>query len=308
MSQQWLRNVSLIVGDAAGNGLDLSQMHIRFMVRNATVETLKRADITVYNLTDAHAKLIQGEFTRVQLQVGYGDGLGMIFQGEIAVIRRGKETAADTFVYMLGQDADRAVNWSVTNCTLAAGWDQDAVQKRLLQDLGAFGVNPGSIVPYKSNPAPRGKVMFGMTRDYQRLVAHGQLADWSIEDYQLNVLAHTGVLPGEAVVLNSRSGMIGVPEQTIQGLMVRSLMNPQIRAGGKIQINNADVVSMKLYPYLNGPTFVPSLDADGFYRSACVTHVGDTRGNDWYTEAICIAVDGTAPASGPTLTAVPDGQ
>lgn len=51
MTQQWLRKAELIVGDDAGNALDLSALHITFSVHGATTQTLKRATVRVYNLS-----------------------------------------------------------------------------------------------------------------------------------------------------------------------------------------------------------------------------------------------------------------
>jgi hypothetical protein len=50
MTQQYLRTVKLIVGGSQTPGIvsnpnaaiDLSELHIRFMVRNTTAQTLKR--------------------------------------------------------------------------------------------------------------------------------------------------------------------------------------------------------------------------------------------------------------------------
>ncbi|WP_303679243.1 hypothetical protein [Ralstonia mannitolilytica] len=39
MTQQWLRKAELIVGDDAGNALDLSALHITFSVHGATTQT-----------------------------------------------------------------------------------------------------------------------------------------------------------------------------------------------------------------------------------------------------------------------------
>ncbi|WP_256859231.1 hypothetical protein [Burkholderia cenocepacia] len=44
-----------------------------------------------------------------------------------------------------------------------------------------------------------------------------------------------------------------------------------------------------LHNKLNNPT-----GEYGFYRVMIAEHRGDTRGNDWYTEATCIAVDASA--------------
>jgi hypothetical protein len=37
--------------------------------------------------------------------------------------------------------------------------------------------------------------------------------------------------------------------------------------------------------------FLPRVTDDGFYRTIVAEHSGDTRGNDFYTDLTCIALD-----------------
>lgn len=324
MSQQYLRNVSLIVGGNAAaakvaaistglassnpdGAMDLSQMQIRFKVYNTTAQTLKRADIRIYNLSAETANTINNEFTRVELSAGYGDELGLIFQGQIAQIRVGKENATDSFVDIFAQDGDAAYNWSVTNKSLAAGWTPDQLYTSLLQDLAPYGITAGYKPTFTGAAASRGRSCYGLTRDYLRDLATQQNCEWGIEDGQLNFIPLTSFVPGEAVVLTSATGMIGTPEMTIQGLVVRSLLNSKIKSGGQIKVDNASIASLKISIPYTGLDIAPGTDADGFYVSRVVQHIGDTRGPEWYTSMICVAVDGTAPASGPTILDVPNG-
>lgn len=315
MTQQYLRKVRLIVGGSsapgiaadADAGIDLSELHIRFQVRNTTAQTLKRAEIRIYNLNQDTARKIQNEFTRVELSAGYGDEVGLIFQGQIAQIQVGRENATDSYVHIFAQDGDAAYNFATTNRTLAKGWTPDQFYSALLQDLSSFGLTAGYKPDFSAESASRGMACYGMTRDHLRNLAEQQGCEWSIEDGKLNFIKLSSFLPGEAVVLNSSSGMIGTPEMTIQGLVVRSLLNSNIKSGGQIKIDNASIASLTINIPYAGNEVVPGTDADGYYVSRVVQHVGDNRGLEWYTSMICVAVDGTAPAVGPTIVDVPNG-
>ena len=308
MTNQYLRSASLIVGDASGNALDLSQMRIQFMVRNGSVQTLKQADIRIYNLSDTTAKQIENEFTQVQLQVGYGGNLSLIFRGTICWVYRGRLNATDSYVRIVAQDGDEAYNFAVVNQTLSAGWDPSTVYGAVAKSMSPYGVAQG-YTSISGNPAPRGKVLFGMARDRLRCLADSQQAGWGIENGSLNIVPYSTVMPGNVPVLNAQTGLLGVPEQTIQGIIVRCLLNPDVRSFGKLQIDNSAITSLTVKQQLTGSdvVIVPSKDWDGFYVAHCVTHQGDTRGNEWQTEAICVAVDGTAPATGSTIQDVPSG-
>ena len=81
--QQYLRDASLIVGDAEGNGLDLSNLRFTFAVHRGDLQTPNSADIRVYNLGAETVDAIRQtdptpEFTRVVLQAGYTGNSGII--------------------------------------------------------------------------------------------------------------------------------------------------------------------------------------------------------------------------------------
>ena len=319
MSQQYLRGCKLLVGgsDQAGAdptaGLDLSEMHIVFEVENGAVGGMfKHARITVFNLKEETANTIQQEFTRVELSAGYGDDLALIFQGSICIVRHGKLNATDTFLEIVAQDSDTALNFATSNRTLAAGWTPDQLHGALLQDMAPFGISAGYKPTFTGESAFRGKACYGMTREFLSALADQQGCDWNIEDGKLNFIPQTGVLPGEAFVLNTASGLIGTPCQTTGGIEIRCLLNPRIRAGGQVKIDNTSLATMNLrtVPLGQNPgQVVAGTDKDGAYKALVVRHEGDTRGQQWYTSMICLAVDPTAavPLGGPTLVAVPDG-
>ena len=319
MTQQYLRRVKLVVGGSAYPGvtnnpapaIDLSELHIIFEVGNATAQTLKYARIKIYNLSDETANQIQNEFTRVELSAGYGDDIGLIFQGQIAIVKHGKLNATDTFLEIFAQDGDAAYNFAVTNKTLSAGWTPDQLHSSLLQDLEPYGIKQGYKPPFKGASAFRGRACYGMTRDYLRDLAEQQGCEWSIEDGRLNFVPLSSFIPGEAVVLNNDSGLIGTPTQTTGGIEIRCLLNARIKSGCQVQIANSALATMnQRQPILGqGIHVVAGIDRDGAYKALFVQHRGDTRGQDWYTSMICLAVDPTAaiPLGGPTLLAVPEG-
>ncbi len=122
---------------------------------------------------------------------------------------------------------------------------------------------------------------------------------WSIQDGQVQMIPNTGYRPGTAIAINVNTGMIGQPIQTEGGILVRCLMNPNIKIGSLIQIDNAsiqqDLFGGKL---LNAPGrleelkgFKPKLSADGFYRVYVNEIVGDTHGDPWDNEITCLAID-----------------
>lgn len=290
-TDQWIRKCTLIVANGS-EGIDLSQLHIQFSVGQSDLETPNNAFIRVFNLSQDTSKRIQKEFTRVVLQAGYENGaFGIIFDGTIKQIRRGKLNSMDTYLDILAADGDEGLNFGVVNKTLAAGAtpkDQAAVYAEAMNTpIGyqEYGIGDVSLI--------RGKVMYGMARDGMRNLARSTQTTWTVQDGKVVVLPLTGYLPNEAVVLNSKTGMIGLPEQTQEGIAVQCLLNPKLRIGSQVQIDNASIQRAQINLAYTAFNVFPSVADDGFYRVLVCEHEGDTRGQPWYSKLTCLTVNKT---------------
>lgn len=297
---QWLRKVSLVIGQAGGNALDLSEFRFTFDVRRGDIETPNTARIRVYNLADSTAKKLSGkEFSEVVLQAGYEGNYGIIFSGQVVQVRRGRENQTDTYLDITAADGDQAYNFAFVNTTLAAGHTLNDQVNVCLKVMEQHGVTPGYIAGLPSNAAPRGKAMFGSARDYMRNVARATQSVWSIQDGKVVMYPETAYMPGTIPVITSATGMVGLPEQTSNGIKVRMLLNPSIKIGTLMRIDNASVqqyerpVTLSEQGHQQGTVLQNKLDDDGYYYVMLAEHWGDMRGNDYYTEVICLAADAT---------------
>lgn len=306
---QFLRKATLIVGQKDGDsGLDLSELRFRFRIQQSDVERPNTAEIRVYNLSkDTIKTLTSGkvEFTRVVLQAGYQNAaFGVIFDGTIKQFRVGRENATDSYIDILAAHGDIEYNFGVVNKTLAAG---STVKDR----ISAVSKQMGLSLDYKSVEAsqstggtlPRGKVLWGMGRTHVRNAARSIGSSWSIQDGKVVVTPLDGYLDGEAVVLTSKTGMVGIPEQTDQGIQVRCLLNPKLKIGGLVHIDNASINATEAqqssalpagqmpFDRRAGLQYVADISNDGFYRLFVVEYTGDTRGREWYADLTCLSVD-----------------
>jgi hypothetical protein len=301
-SDQYLRKCSLIVSQG-GSGLDLSQLRIIFRTKQSDVQTPNTARIRVVNLSDQTASTVQNEFTAVRLQAGYENGaFGTIFDGTIKQVNKGRVDRTNTFVDILAADGDIAYNQGIISKSLAAGASPTDERNALIQ---AMGIPAGFVADMPPGAAQRGQVKYGMARDYMRDLADTNGMTWSIQNGQVQMIPNTGFRPGTAVVLNSDTGMIGMPRQTAGGILVDCLLNPNIKIGCLLQIDNKSIQRDLLGgQLLNAPGrlenlqgFQPKITADGFYRTYVNEFDGDTRGQAWYNHITCLAVDKSAPAA-----------
>lgn len=287
------RVCKLLVSNQQGQALDLSQLHIKFAVKRSDTQTPNMADIRVYNIDFATADLIKKEFTTVVLQAGYEGSYGVIFKGNIKQVIAGRESATDTFIDIVSGDGDIAYNFAIVNQSLAAGSTPQDHLEAAVKPMSDKGVTMGYQSQLQGAGLPRGKVMYGTARDIIRNLADSNGCGWSIQDEKINFVKQSAYVPGEAVVLTSKTGMIGTPNQTNEGVDVKCLLNPFIKVGGRVKIDNALIAQLKVNFQVPGSPAnnPPPLNADGVYYVLVVEHQGDNRGVEWYTSLRTVIVD-----------------
>lgn len=300
MTDQYLRKASLIIGENAGDALDLSDLRFTFTVKRGDFQTPNSARIRVYNMNPATMARVQQEFKRVVLQAGYEGNYGLIFDGTVVQTRRGRTSQVDTHLDITAADGDAAYNFAIVNTTLAAGSTAQDHFNVAAQAMGQHGVGVGYTAGLTSNPLPRGKVMFGMARDFMRGVARATQTTWSIQDGKIVVIPETSYMPGEIPVINSETGLVGLPEQTQNGINFRVLLNPNIKIGTLVQLDNSSIqrfeysLNVQQQAQNHRTSLENALQVDGYYYVMWAEHQGDTRGNDWYTDVVCLAADVTS--------------
>lgn len=306
--KQYLRKASLIIGGPDGDALDLSALRFRFAIRRGDIQTPNSADIRVYNVSDDTADRIrqmlpQPEFTRIVIQGGYDGNFGVLFDGEIKQVRRGRESQIDTYLDITAADGDSAYNFAMSAVSLAAGSTPNDQISEVLKGMAEHSITKGYVPDMPGNALPRGKVIYGMSRDELRKIARNTQTAWSIQDGKLNMIPESAYMEGDVPVITSATGMIGLPEQTQNGIKVRVLLNPNIKIGQAVKIDNK---SIQGYRFGLGITQQAGnllaeqsikTNSDGLYYVMVADHIGDTRGNEWYSDLLCLAIDASIPAS-----------
>jgi len=308
ISPQWIRKVGLFLSQG-DKGLDLSAFRIRFNVQNADIESPNNAVIRVYNLSKETMKQKKlEEYTEVILNAGYeGGNYGIIFKGQIKQYKVGRESATDMYLDIFASDGDIGYNQGIVNTSLAAGATPAEAIKAAVASMPGLSSDLSALTITKQNvPNIRGTVLMGMARARLRDLTTHLDSGWSIQDGVVVVTDNTGYRDGEAVKININTGMIGMPEQTGGGIKVQCLLNSRIRIGGRVQLNNAEIIQLFqqnpdsapiAYNQWSGFLSIAALSPDGMYRTFSVEHEGDTRGNTWQTSLICLAVNETVPAN-----------
>lgn len=295
---------------------DLSNLRFKFQVFCGDVSTPNHAIIHVYNLSQSTANKIiqparsQPYQTTVLLEAGYKGGSGQIFAGTVRQAYLGRESPTDTFLCIVAADGDLFHAWGLVSQTISAEINNpkgrlNAIVSSASDSIAPFApASSGTTVRYSSDTlftspvtSPRGAVMFGMARKYLDGWAETQGSNWSIQNGHLELLANDEFKPGATYVLNSTTGMIGMPLQTPDGIKIQCLINPSIVVSGLVQINNRDIqpaaLSATNLAYNAAPQPLAAIDDrwDGLYRVMTVDYIGDTRGQEWYAILTCLVVN-----------------
>ncbi len=282
----FLRKIELKIGDDAGDGLDFSALRIQFNVSKKDSATPNSARITIFNVAQSTVAQVQKEFKNVYLSAGYDDNCAAIFHGTIQKVVFARENGTDGILTIAAGDGDVAHNFAVVNKTLSAGATQKDVIAAANAEYAKNGTESGFSADFETRTLPRGKVMFGMARDFMQSGARNSGTNFSVQDGKTQFVAENGALPDEAFVLNSATGLIGSPMQSTDGVQCTCLLNPRLKIGAVVQVAQKDVTE-------SIDEESAALAADGYYRIYSLDFNGDTHGNDWYCNFVGVALDAT---------------
>jgi hypothetical protein len=259
------------------------------------------ATIRVYNLNAHHEAMIDREFNDVILQGGYQGNTRLFFRGNIKFVSFFRE-GVDRICELNVGDGDKDFRGALVNFSLAAGHDDAETVRQLLTPMQA--TTPGHIHGKNlKTKHSRGRVFSGNARDFFDRIADHNDADWSIQDGKFTLVPVDSTLPNEAIAVSSDTGLLGAPEKSDKGIVVKVMFDPRIIPASKLWLFNNEVKMKKLKAALSaGKKKRPGdgqrlrLDPDGIYKVYAVHGQGDTRGTEWTAECKCVALDAPIPS------------
>ncbi|KFK92006.1 MULTISPECIES: hypothetical protein [unclassified Serratia (in: enterobacteria)] len=323
MSKNWMRHFELQLLDKDGTGIDLSNFKVTFEIEKmpATVFNGFVGNFKVYNLSpDTENKIMGKEFAKIRAIAGY-DGMpdsngnytdsnfGLIFNGDIRFTITGKDSITDNWILIQCIDSwEGHLNASVKT-TVAAGWKYADLFDQGMKTYAPFGITSGAAPTMPTTVFPRGRVIYKTTSALMYDIAKQCDGNWWFENNQVHILPESKYLT-EAFVLNANTGLIGRPQQTMgNGVNARCLINPNIKLGSLVRIDQTSVYRASLSGSavataegrlreqeqdgnlsVSVPSMPPaSINVDGDYIVYSIDYHGDTRGQSWYMDLMCIA-------------------
>jgi len=283
------RRYRVIVSSLNGEiAFDVSQLRCTFSCIKNIMEA-NYSEVVIYNLSPTTENIVIKEGYRVVVEAGYeGSQYGIIFDGNVIQPLRDKEGGVTFKLSLVSMDSDMFLVSGTVNFSIMRGQNSRSLAESIVNSsnvstqLGEISQN------FSESKLTRGKAIFGLTSDYLRQIAQSQAATFYMEDGKVNIIRADDYPEGEIIELSPESGLIGVPAQSDYGATIKMLLNPRVKLGSMIHIDNSLIHNKQ---FQQGQAFY-GLDQDGIYRVIKITHKGDTRGEDWYTEVETVTQSG----------------
>lgn len=261
MNDRFDRNYELVIG--LGNEAVIIRPPIRvvFSADKSISSTLNTMKAEIFNLRESRRlKIVKDaeevKYIPVQLKVGYGDKLQLIFRGSVHVAKNSPELPEIITAIDCKDGGFDFIN-SYTSKTINGG---DDYIPQLVSDMP--NTREGKIA--KGDSLIRPKVLVGPTMD---LIRSGLKKDEYayIDDEALHVIRDKQQVVDNVVpVVNSRTGLKNTPEREKLKVTFQTMMNPDIKIGRRFKLES------KFAPHL-----------DGIYRAEAINYSGDLDGEGW---------------------------
>lgn len=312
MSEQFIRHYSLYISgpkykEYGGDSNQLAReikdpLRISFEIHKTITREPNTAQIKIYNLSpDTEREIIQ-EGTQLILSAGY-DQPGVIFKGQVFQPMRGKDGATDYVLSLDAMDGDAYLNLGFLSGTILSNKSRREIASQILREsniqLDSSQVDDlpeTNFVDGSSPKSERAKVIFGKPGKYLTNLSHMGNSSFYIDNNEakfFDPLSQIG--RDEAHLITANTGMVGMPYQIPYGVKVKCFLNPKIRLGDFIKIDNQSVILQDLSQWDTNYR-AHLLNTDGVYRVIGIDYSGDYMGENWFCEISAVTQSGLIPA------------
>lgn len=275
---------SYIVSDSS---VEEKALRVKFSIQKYGWMTPNYSEISIYNLSPEDENIILKNGCRVLVEAGYVNGpYGLIYDAPIFQPIWSRERYVDSILTLVCIDADKLMYENHVEITLKMQEQRDLLIEMAKRARKPFNIKYIS-EDVKSNQLPRAKTFFGKPSDYLRQFAQQSGTHISaIDDSVYISMVQSDATMDPLELSPGEGGIIGTPQQTQEGISLTVLLNSDLRIFKPqpmlIKINNSKIRVAK--QTLN--QIYSSLDKDGVYKVLGINHIGDTRGNEWYSNIV----------------------
>ncbi len=290
-------------------------LRITFEVQAATLSSpWWYADIAIYNLDTATIQRLIFNAAWVTLKAGFQTGpttAGIIWDGPVLQVLYDQENVVDQRITLHCQANPLVMQDGVVSFALGQYSSQALLLSRAASQINLpdISADNGTLSDYAQDALskkayPRGNTIFGKVGSYLSTIADDQFLNTYRDGYRayMTDLGQPGVTPPAPDFIFSPSNppdsnlpvppgttptIIGTPRQVPQGVAFTVLLDPRLKVRVPpmvVQLVRTLPSQLAIQPDLNANNLGTPLNSNLTFFLGQVRHVGDSRGNEWYTE------------------------
>lgn len=266
----------------AARATEFKGLRFSFNVSKTSEANPNNGKVTIFNLSAQGRALVEEPDSQVIVKAGYSgfgvnpldlvfDKSEIIYVGDVRLNgihneRQGPDIAT-TLECSTGLIAMREAKM---NKSYAPG----TTALQVITDMASsLGLDPSQIQTTGADVFLNGLSLSGSTKDLLSGMLKKLGVQWSIQDDELHIVDKKLPTAEPVVLLNEKTGLIGVPtKRSNGGYVFRSLLNPKIRPGRPLAIQSETV--------------------GGLFKPRKVDHQGDLDGGPWDTVVEAVEVSG----------------
>lgn len=260
-------------------------LHITFETYQTYSSAFWFADIALFNLNDPTTQTVLQQGMTVTLKAGFqaNQPLSIIFQGTLLQPLWEKIDAVEqklTLHCVVGLVEQ-------TNNFVAGNASKGLLQREIVSRMASTSAYPLDTTNTAFNStirSSRGTVYFGQPIEMIKKYAEQSQMNLWITNLAINarqLKTQTTNIP--TIQYTPQTGLIGTPQQTQEGADIRVLLDSRATIGTQFQIVPTSGTTIRQLTVQQG-NYQTVLDAQGIYIIVGVRHVGDSRGNQWFSE------------------------
>ena len=261
--------------------IDIRDNKISFEVTKSSNAKENISRIEIWNLATKTRKLITATDSMVRLFAGYADNRGLIeiCQGDITNVRHNRNTT-DTITQIYTEDGNKRLRLNLISESFKGTVYLKNILSRLTEKTGvAFrlvGVSNSSVGGGYAIVGGFDLALDGLAQVFG--------FSWSTQGGIILLRGKEDIGDTEVMLLSAETGLILNP-QTVKQVSERLVDSDE-----PLSLNVYALQSL-LQPNLqiNDLVAVKSRDLNGNFRINKISHTGDTRGNNWYSNMEVVA-------------------
>jgi hypothetical protein len=261
MQDLYIREAYLTVGEKR------FATRISFEIKKNNESDPNKAKISIYNLSSDSRAFLESTTDKMQLVAGYQGNSGIIFWGNIANEGIKHERKGGDIITTM-QCGDGLVE--IQDAHIDFTWGPGSSCRQIVnQALSTLGLALSSVNGDMSKQYLQGKSYSGTVKKLLDQITDYCDLTWNTQNNAVQIYPKGKNALTESILLNSETGLIGLPSKTKDGILTRSLLNYRLIPGGLFTLETKDGAKT----------------GSGTYNIITVKHYGDTSEGEYYTEA-----------------------